>query len=59
MTTTAIPTEATDTGAPGNVSVSGVGSGGEVDVGVGAVVGVGVVGFGVGLEVWLESAILK
>jgi len=59
MATTAIPTEATDTGVPGNVSVSGVGSGGEVDVGVGAVVGVGVVGFDVGLEVGLASAMLK
>ena len=59
MTTTAIPTEATDTGAPGNVSISRVGSGEEVDVEVGAVVGVGVVGFGVGLEVGFASAMLK
>jgi hypothetical protein len=59
MTPNAIPTEATDKGAPGKDSDSGVGSGEKVDVGVGAVVGVGVVGFSVGLEVVLASAILK
>jgi hypothetical protein len=59
MTPNAIATEAKDTGAPGKDSDSGVGSGGTVDVGVGAVLGVGVVGFSVGLEVGLASAILK